>query len=140
MTAQLTNARSRLLIRDDIGDHSFLAVQSASYLASRLASCCVVRYDDCLPNPFMLDERAFNLARLDAEAAHLHLLVYSPSELDTPISTVEAAVSGAIDSGSRAVAVFICQEPFCNQIRGIQISTRYGSAAHKNHAFDPRRQ
>src|SRR5690242_13725634 len=102
MIAQLGNARSAVSMRDDISDHSLLAVR-----ASRVASPLFARYDDRFLHTFMLSERAFNLTRLDAKAAHLHLLVYSPSELDAPVREVTAAISCPVNSRARALAVFI---------------------------------
>src|SRR5689334_16430299 len=108
MTAQLADARPALLTHDDVGDHSLLAVRLALHLAGRRFA----RDDDRFCHAFILGERAFNLARLDAKAAHLHLLVCSPSELDAPVSTVEAPISAAVNSRSRALAMFIRHEPF----------------------------
>src|ERR1051326_2105340 len=98
MTAQLADARHALLIGNDVCYDSLLAVRFFT------------RYDDRFPHAFMLGERTFNLAGLDAEAAHLHLLVCSPPELDAPISQVTTPISCAIDPRSRALAVLISNE------------------------------
>src|SRR5689334_12395495 len=131
MIAQVANARHALSIGNDVCDHSLLAVR----LTSRVSSPLFARYDDRFLHAFMLSERAFNLTRLDAKAAYLHLLVYSPSELDVPVREVTAAISCPVNSRARALAVFISNELRRRQIRRVQISARYSFTAHADFAF-----
>src|SRR5215470_6540260 len=127
MVAQIRNARPGLLTRDDIGDHSLLT------------DLFFTRHDDRFAHAFMLGERTLNLARLDAEPAHLHLIVCSSFKLDTPISEVTTSISGPVDSRSRAFAVFIRQEPLGRQIRSFTVPSCYSCSTNVDLAFDSHR-
>src|SRR5919205_1491396 len=112
MAAQFVDARPVLLAGDDVCDYSLFA-----------------RRDDRFFDAFMLREQTFNLARLDAETAHLYLLVCPPLKLDTPIRKITSSISRPVNPRARALTVFVSNEPLRRQICTMEVSTRHSLAA-----------
>src|SRR6185369_22427 len=85
--------------------------------------------DNRFPDLFLLNERRLDLAKLDAKAAHLHLLVHASKELDLPISKQSNAVAGPIQTRTRLNTERMRNETLRRQIRPVQITTREVFAA-----------
>src|SRR5947207_1290284 len=84
---------------------------------------------------------AQDLAQLDPEAAHLHLLVYTIQVLDRPIGApavgkIPRPVAGSVHSRPRPVAERVRDELLRRQIRAVQITSRDPFAADCDFARD----
>src|SRR5436189_206771 len=80
------------------------------------------------PHPAGLQQGAFHLARLDAEAADLDLAIDPAEVLDRPIRTVPAEVAGAVEPGSRPPEG-IRQEPLGGDVGPADVTPGHAVAA-----------
>src|SRR5436305_1956423 len=75
----------------------------------------------------MLEQPRLDLARLDAEASDLHLLVVAAEELDVAVGQVAAEVAGPVEPvpGHERTG----QEPLSGQLGTVEVSPRHPCAA-----------
>ncbi|CAM5238675.1 hypothetical protein SGRIM128S_04883 [Streptomyces griseomycini] len=78
-----------LVAGDPAGRHH---VRDEPPVARAVLAC----HDRRVPDTFLLAEDRLDLARLDAEAAHLHLVVDTPGELQLPVGRPARQVAGAV--------------------------------------------
>src|SRR5207253_194664 len=86
----------------------FAADEVANKLA--LAVSPFTRDDNTLSNSRMKRERGFDLRRLDAVAADLHLVVDPAKELHAPVAQDSSAIAGPIDASLRVLGQWIGDE------------------------------
>src|SRR5687767_9341174 len=72
----------------------------------------------------MAGKGRFDLARLDAKAADLYLVVEAAQELDVSVSQIAGSVPGAVQAGSRGPREGIGHEAFGGKSRALEIATR----------------
>src|SRR6478672_1049826 len=70
----------------------------------------------------VLGEGALDLAELDAEAAHLDLMVEASEELELPVGPPAHQVCGAIHPLSGLVAPRVGHEPFGGHLRPLEVA------------------
>jgi hypothetical protein len=58
------------------------------------------------------DQRGLDLARLDAEAAHLHLLVGAPQEFEVAVGEEARQIARAVEARARLRAERVGDESF----------------------------
>ncbi len=102
-----------------------------------VAGAVVPRHHHRLAHPLVLAEPGGDLARLDAEAADLHLLVVAAQELEVAIWQIARQVAGpvetvAFDKGTR-------DEPLRRQLRPVKVAARHACPADIELAHRPER-
>ena len=91
-----------------------------------VAGLILARNHRSLRNRRMTHERRLDLARLDAEAAQLHLRIGAPEKLQNPVRTPAHQVPGAIHPAPRRPKP-VRNEPLPRQPRPTQIPARQPS-------------
>ncbi len=89
-----------------------------------VAGAIVARHDGRIADKLVLAEPGGDLARLDAEAADLHLLVVAAQKLQIAIRQIAGQVAGAVHPGIRLAAERIGQEPLRRQFGPIEVAAR----------------
>ena len=79
----------------------------------------------------MSSQRRLDLTGLDAEAAHLHLLVDAPEEVQIARGQPTYPVSGAVEPGSRLAAEGVRHEPLGRKVRPAQIGASQQTTEHQ---------
>ena len=87
----------------------------------------------------MTGEGAFDLGRLDAEAAHLDLAVRAPDDLQVLIRAPASDVSGPVHPAAGHGAIRIRQEPLGGEVRPAQVPPGDAAATDVDLALHPRR-
>jgi hypothetical protein len=77
----------------------------------------------------VLGERGLDLAELDAEAAHLHLLVYAPEEFELAAAQPTREVAGAIEPRARLARIRVGDEALGGERRPPEVAARQPFAA-----------
>ncbi|MBP2239440.1 hypothetical protein J2Z31_005987 [Sinorhizobium kostiense] len=72
----------------------------------------------------MLQQPGGDLARLDAEAADLHLLVVAAEKLEIAVRQIARQVAGPVHAVIRLPAERIGQEPLRRQLRTVEVAAR----------------
>jgi hypothetical protein len=103
--------------RDDVRDERLLA--------RRL----LARDGDRLLHVRMRSERRLDLAELDPEAAHLHLVVEAPEELDPAVVAVADEVASLVQPRAGGVVERVRDEPLGDEVRPASVAAREASAA-----------
>ncbi len=96
-----------------------------------------------LPHRRMPRQHGLDLAQLDAEAPHLHLVVHPPQELERPVGAPTRPVSRAVETGaaqSAETAERIRHEALRGQLRPVEIAPGQRLAAQAELARHPHRQ
>ena len=113
---------------------------AAGVVGGQLAVAGVpVRENGGLTHTGMTGEGAFDLRRLDAEAAHLDLAVRAPDDLQALIRAPAPDVSGPVHPAAGHGAVRIRQEPLGGEVRPAQVTPGYAAAADVDFALRPLR-
>src|SRR5204863_8461768 len=74
-------------------------------------------------------ECRFDFAKLDAEAAELHLMVCASQELDHPVLPISRKITGAVHPCVRRTGERILDESLPGQIGSAKVSTHHPGAA-----------
>jgi hypothetical protein len=88
-----------------------------------------VSHDDDLPDRRMLSEHRFDLARLDAVAADLDLLIDTPAELEVAVLEISSEIPRPVEPRSRNVREAVGHEAIGGQLRSVQVSSAHTVAA-----------
>src|ERR1051326_8406770 len=86
---QLGRGRSRLLRGNNVGNETFLARHILTHENGSLAHC------------FVCDQRTFDLAKLDAKATNLDLLVAAAKKLHFAVGSIASAVAELVETRTR---------------------------------------
>src|SRR5215813_13626521 len=86
---QFRGGRSRLLCGDNVANETFLARHILAYENDSLAHC------------FVCHQRTFDLAKLDAKATNLDLLVAASEKLHFAVRPVAATVAELVETRTR---------------------------------------
>ncbi|OWK25528.1 hypothetical protein AJ87_09310 [Rhizobium yanglingense] len=98
-----------------------------------------MRHDGGIADKLMLQQPGGDLARLDAEAADLHLLVVAAQKLEIAVRQVARQVAGPVHPGAGLAAERIRQEPLRRQIGTVQVAARHPRPANIELANRPKR-
>src|SRR5205085_3728490 len=105
-----------------------------------LITCRILARDDhAFSHRGMLVKCRFNLARLDAEAAYLYLLIYSPQIFDLAVRQIPPQIARPVQPLTRPAAERVGNELFCRESRLMQIPTRQSVADDAQLTRHPRR-
>src|SRR5215217_770193 len=115
MIAQLT--RRCFQLPYNIGHESLLAVRTI-----------FTRDDDSFTHLRMTTQRRFDLAQLDTETTHFHLIVHATEKLEIPIRHVTHQIARTIETGARLSGRAMWDESFGRQSRLVEIRTRESGA------------
>ncbi len=74
-------------------------------------------------------QRGLDLAELDAEAAHLHLVVGAAEELDAAVGEVPHEVAGAVEALAGGAGDGIGDEALGGQVGAVEVAARDAVAA-----------
>src|SRR5713226_3792727 len=103
-------SRGSVILRwNDVGNQVCVARGIFAYNHDRLAYC------------WMLSEYHLNLARFDAKASYLHLLINTPQELDGPIREVTSHISCSVEACPSFGAEGVVNEAFGCQLWPVEI-------------------
>ena len=112
--SQLIHSDGPHLPRHDVGDEPLLLVAMQRH--RRRAQ------------PRMCQQGGFYLAHLDAEPAHLHLIIKTSEEFDLAVGPPANPISGAVEP--RSIAEGMRHKFFRRQLRAIPVTPRQPDAAH----------
>src|SRR6185295_16409902 len=107
----------RLPRRDGVGDEP------------RTAGRVVAQQDDRALDARVLPQAGLDLARLDAEAAQLHLLVDAAEKLEGAVGAYAGQVARAVEPGSRGPPAEVGHEPLRGRGRLVEIAAGEANAA-----------
>ncbi len=99
----------------------------------------VPHHDRRIGDKRVLQQPGGDLARLDAEAADLHLVVVAAQKLEIAIGQVARQVAGPVHACIRLADERIGQEPLRRQLRAIEVAARYPCPADIELANGPER-
>ena len=77
----------------------------------------------------MIHQPGFDLTQFDSEATNLDLKIVAAQKLDVAIGKPPAQIPGPVHPRFGIIAERILEELLRRQLRTVQISTRYSSAA-----------
>ena len=77
--------------------------------------------DDGLFDSGMRREGRFNLAKLDAKASKLDLLIRAPAELDVAIRMITSLVAGLVNPTGPVATKRMRQKPFTGKVRPVEV-------------------
>ena len=77
----------------------------------------------------MLGQRGLDLAQLDAEAAHLDLVVDAAEELERAVGQPARQVAGAVEPRARLAAERVGDEALGGQVRPAEVAAGQAGAA-----------
>ncbi|XEN34656.1 hypothetical protein M728_005317 (plasmid) [Ensifer sp. WSM1721] len=115
--ASIGLVRSGLGSTHDIGDKLLVA------------GAILVRHHHRLAHPGVLAKPGGDLARLDAEAADLHLLIVAAQELQIAVRQVAGKIAGLVHPGAGLVAERIGQKPLRRQLGTVEVTARHPGPA-----------
>src|SRR5688572_25134701 len=80
-------------------------------------------------------EHCFDLAQLDAIAAHFYLCVATADELDGSVGEIAGKVSGAVKAGASVLNIKgIWNEPFGSHVGAVNVASSHRPAANQDFA------
>src|SRR5437868_13208719 len=79
-------------------------------------------YDHALAHARMSVEHSLYLSQLDAEAPHLHLLVYAPQVLQLARGRVAHQVARPVEARTRLITERVRNESVGGQLRAVQVA------------------
>ena len=78
--------------------------------------------DHRFPNGRLGGERGLDLARLDAEAADLDLMVEASKELDVAVGPIAGQIAGLVETFSHCLAEEIGNEFFSSELGAVEVA------------------